>query len=210
MGPGASEASSENRLFRSLAPTQNSQIGFSQSGIVTTGSSLRLPLQRAGSTAGAAVVGGRIWPWSKGRWAEALATPFELSIPSGAADLSVDLRLPDSPTGAPVRTFLVRLEAVTGGELSLFTECRMWLVADTALPRPGGLAMLSLPGPDTAGTLLLGQWLLDSADMLHSPDGLEKDLWQTKRDSSSITLGPVSLFNVSAQEAPQNFFRLRH
>jgi len=208
--PDGLGVSSEDRLFRTLTPAVNPQVGLAQSGLFTTGSSVRLPLQRAGNTSAQATVRGRILSWFKGRWDEATATPFEVSMASGVADWQVELPLPEATTGLSVRTFLVRLETATGVELSPFNECRIWAMNDAAWPRSGELRMTGLPGPGTDDTaLLLLQFPIGKPSWFESKPGLGSGPWSPYDIFSPITVGPVLLMPLSTEEASQGFFRLR-
>lgn len=209
--PDGFEISSEDRLFRTLTPASNPQVGLAQSGIFTTGSSVRLPLQRAGNTSGEATVRGRILSWFKGRWDEATATPFEVPVRSGVVDWQVDLPLPEPPAGLSVHTFLVRLESATGVGLSPLNECRIWVMNDAVWPQPGELKMTGLPGPGTDDTaLLLLQYPTGKPSWFESRPGLGSGPWSPYDIASPITVGPVLLMPLPTVEASQGFFRLRH
>lgn len=209
--PDGFEPSSEDRLYRTLTPALSPQVGLAQSGIFSTGSSVRLPLQRAGNTSGEATVRGRILSWFKGRWDETTATPFEVSIRSGVVDWQVDLPLPEPPVESSVHSFLVRLEGATGVELSPLNECRIWAMNDAVWPQPGELKMTGLPGPGTDDTaLLLLRYPIGKPSWFESQPGLGSGPWSPYSIASPITLGPVLLMTLPTVEASQGFFRLRH
>lgn len=209
-----------NRLFRTLAPAENPRVGFTQTGVFSSAQTVRVLVQRDGSTAQSAVVRGRLLPWSGQQWDESNAIPFEVSFAEGVAERSLDLPLTNPTVGAPIRSFLVRLESATGCELSLMNECRLWLLPEPMLPRPGYLGSALLPGPDTADVVwLLAHWPSGGNALLESktdPDpnsvsvNFNAPFWWRWIPNSSVTFGSVTLLPISTDNASRNLFRMRY
>lgn len=157
---------------RSLPVAIGSKAGVGRlTQVALRGQSIRVPIQRAGSTLGAATLRGRVFPWLNGRWEAESAVPFEVTLPSGAAETDLELGLPTPSDGIPLVEWLVRLESASGTELSPLGESRLWIFANA--PKAGELSLVPSAGPDTPRVV----WLARSEGVLQTTDNLGNPVW---------------------------------
>ena len=203
-------AGNEN-LWRFLAPSASPQVGLPVTGLICRESSVRIPVQRTGSTADKAEVRGRILPWDGKRWDEAFAIPFAGQFAEGSADVSIDVSLPDRTATPSVCDYLVRLEGSPGLQVSSFNECRIWVLDERLIPQPGGLNLLSPTGPNPPEI----SWLLayptpGGSAHLQSSFSLQEGGWFDWGFQDAIELGPVRVQPISNESSSAQFYRITH
>lgn len=196
-------------VWRYLAPSASPQIGLPITGLVCRESSIRIPVQRTGSTADQAEVLGRILPWNGNRWDDALAIPFAGRFTKGSADVSIEVFLPSRTTRPSVRDYLVRLDKAPGLEVSSFNECRIWVLDELLVPQPGSLILHSPTGPNPPEI----SWLLASpptggAAHLMSSVSLNDGEWIERGFQDAIKLDSVMIQPLSKDAFPAEFYRL--
>ena len=202
-------------IRRELAPPAVSHVGFDRSGLSTTNALVRLQIPRAGSTAAAGRVRGKVYEAGKGRWVEVLDSGFELPFPVGMGSATLELKLSSADAGTPLREYLVRLESAEGVELSPWTDCRLWLFDVGRHSVEGELRMATPSAPDTPDTLwILAHWpTLDSSDWpdwaqsLQVKDTLGSGEWQHL--FHKVTEPATQAIPIHSGSGPANrFFRI--
>ncbi len=192
---------------RSLPVAAGSKVGVGRlTHVVLHGQPIRVPIQRAGSTAGAATLRGRAFPWRNGNWEAESAVPFEAPLPPGAAETDLELVLPASADGLPLTEWLVRIESASGTELSPLNESRLWVFAPA--PEGGGVRLVSSAGPDTPHVL----WVVGPEGNLQTGFDLNRAAWDPilGGDPGSFPLAPnarVVGWDTASDPGPR-FFRV--
>jgi len=200
-------------VWRFAVPSADRQVGFPATGFLCQETSVRIPVQRTGSTAQEAEVRGRLLPWDGGRWDETLAIPFVVRFGVGAADASVEMSLPGRAGKPSVRDYLVRLESASGMVLGPFNECRLWVLDEGLMPQPGGLKIVSPASPNPSEAIwLLVQPFSAATPGVESNGSLQEQAWLSHRfdfpgwiPSGSLMVSPTYTDSSSAR-----FFRMTY
>ncbi len=187
--------------FRWQIPRQVAEAGLLQTGVFCWSDSVRLTIQRSGSTAVAAAVRGRLGKLEGGRWNEATVRTWGAQFPTGVSETSVDL---SALVAGVSGTYLVRLEEAVGVQLGAFTACQLWVLPGTGTST-NPLVAVQVPDTSFGSELLLLQpddapWLLQESS---SPNGP----WNWAAISAVGSIGSSWVRKPQPSPAGARFFR---